>query len=246
MLYEITSRTALTKTGIPVAEYAINPYIGCGFGCKYCFAQFIGAFKYRNGIWGKDVWIRKNIPQQLNKELNKITKHTVFLSSSCDPYQPAEKIYKHTRKILKTLITHKKHIFVMTKSTLITRDIDLLKKSEELKLNITITTDREDVRRIFEPYAPPIEKRLDTVKILRDAGIETNIFVGPVLPMNSEKFALMIKETECKVHLDPLNYPSLVRKIFYKYKWEKYLNSSYFEEVKQTFIDILGYERVQY
>ncbi|MEA2066700.1 MAG: radical SAM protein, partial [Thermotogota bacterium] len=73
MLYEITSQTALTKTGISVAEYAINPYIGCGFGCKYCFAQVIEAFKYRNGIWGRDVCIHKNIPKQLNKELNKIS-----------------------------------------------------------------------------------------------------------------------------------------------------------------------------
>lgn len=246
MLYEIASRAALTKTGIPVAEYSINPYIGCGFGCKYCFAQFIGAFKYKNGIWGRDVWVRKNIPQQLNRELYKITKHTVFLSSSCDPYQPAEKIYELTRKMLKTLITHRKNIYIMTKSTLIARDLELLKQSKELKLNITVTTDREDVRKVIEPYSPPTEKRLDTVKLLKRAGIDTNIFVGPVLPMNPMKLALMIKETGSKVHMDSLNYPNMVRNIFSKNNWTKYLNSSYFEEVKQIFIDILGYERVQF
>ncbi|MEA2066019.1 MAG: radical SAM protein, partial [Thermotogota bacterium] len=132
-----------------------------------------------------------------------------------------EKNLQTHQKNIKDTYHSQKNIFVMTKSTLITRDIDLLKKSEELNLNITITTNREDVRRIFEPYAPPIEKRLDTVKILRNAGIDTNIFMGPVLPMNSEKFALMIKDTGCKVYLDPLNYPKLDRRIFYKYNWEK-------------------------
>ncbi|MFO7882735.1 MAG: radical SAM protein [Kosmotogaceae bacterium] len=246
MLYETISRTALTKTGIPVARYSINPYIGCGFGCKYCFSQFIGAFKYKNGLWGRDVWVRKNIPQQLNKELSKISHYTVFLSSSCDPYQPAEKIFGLTKKILETLIAHRKNIFIMTKSTLITRDIELLKLSEELKLNITITTDREDVRKVFEPYAPSIEKRLNIVKLLKNAGINANIFVGPVLPMNPKRLALMIREIGSEVHLSTLNYPNLTRKIFYKNHWTKYLENSYFEEVKTTFIDILGYERVHY
>ncbi len=246
MLYETVCRNALTKTGIPVADFAINPYIGCGFGCKYCFAQFIGAFKYKRGIWGRDVWIRKNIPQQLNRELSKISHYTVFLSSSCDPYQPAEKIYGLTRKILSTLITHRIKTFIMTKSTLIKRDIDLLKLSKELTLNITVTTDREDVRKVFEPYTPSIKDRLGLLKLLRNAGIDANIFVGPVLPMNPEKLALMIKETGSKVYLDSLNYPNLTKRLFHENRWTKYLEKSYFEQVKEIFIDILGYERVQY
>ncbi|RKX47748.1 MAG: radical SAM protein, partial [Thermotogae bacterium] len=55
MIYETTVKNPITKSGIPVADYAINPYIGCTFGCKYCFAQFIGAFKYKKGQWGKDI-----------------------------------------------------------------------------------------------------------------------------------------------------------------------------------------------
>ena len=238
MIYETTVKNPITKSGIPIADYAINPYIGCTFGCKYCFAQFIGAFKYKKGQWGKDIWIRKNIPQVLPKSLSKISRGRFFISSACDPYQHIEKKTKLTREILRILISRWIPVFIMTKSTLILRDLDLLKEAKDLVVNITITSDREDVRKILEPGGPSFEERLKTVRKLKEAGINTGVFVGPVLPMNPEKLAYNLKKIVDRVHLDPLNYPNQVRALYKKLGWESWLYRDKFEQVKETFESI--------
>ncbi|AKI97655.1 SPL family radical SAM protein [Kosmotoga pacifica] len=244
MIYETTIKNPITKSKIPVADYAINPYVGCTMGCKYCFAQFIGAFKYKGGTWGRDVWIRRNIPEILPRSLSKISLGRFFLSSSCDSYQHIEKKTELTREILKILISRWTPIFIMTKSNLILRDIDLLKKSNDLLVNITITTDSESVRKTLEPGASSIEDRLETVRRLKEAGINTGVFVGPVLPMNPEKLALKLKSIVDRVHLDPLNYPHQVSKIYREMGWENWLYKEKYYWVRKTFEKIFGKENL--
>lgn len=240
MIEEINARSALTKSGIPVAQYTINPYVGCTIGCKYCFARFIGAFKYTPGVWGRDVRVRKNIPEILAREINRLGKTTVFLSSACDPYQHSEQKYGITRRILTLLISHRIQVLLMSKSTLIRRDIDLLIKAEgEARVLVSITTDREDVRRILEPGSSTFSERLETLYLLKKNGIDAGAFLGPVLPMNAEKVSRELRKIVSTVHIDPLNYASQVRAIYLEMGWKEWLHRERFEEVKSKLAESL-------
>ncbi|HRW92849.1 MAG TPA: radical SAM protein [Thermotogota bacterium] len=235
MVFETTVKKAINQSGIPVARFAANPYIGCTMGCRYCFARFIGAFKYTNGQWGRDVWVRTNFVQKLQQELARPKWGTFFLSTACDPYQPIERKYRLSRGILTQLYRNRLPVFLMTKSTLVREDVPLLKKMDNLTMNITITTDSEDVRKVLEPGAPPIEKRIELVKELNENGLDVGVFVGPVLPMDPWKLAKLLRPVTPRVHLDPLNYPQQVQGVFRKNGWDKWLEREAFENVREVF-----------
>ncbi len=235
MVYEIACKKAFNRTEIPVAEYSINPFIGCTHACKYCYARFIGSFKQMRGTWGKDIWVKVNLPQVLEKQLPKASGR-FFLSSVCDPYQHAERKYQITRKVLEILVSHWRDFRVMTKSVLVIRDIELLRDAE---VTVVITTDSEQVRGILEPGASPIGERIELVKILKKHDIKTNIFVGPVLPMNPRNLAGTLAKIVDTVTLDRLNYPWLVAKIYKKMGWEEWLTSHKFLEVVHEFAKFL-------
>ncbi|MEQ8157510.1 MAG: radical SAM protein [Mesotoga sp.] len=236
MIREIMASSALTRSRIPVASYTINPFVGCTVGCKYCFARFIGAFKYTGGLWGRDVGVKRNIAELLRREVNSLGKVTVFLSSTCDPYQHIEEKYGLTREMLVTLISHRIPIFAMSKSTLIRRDVDLFKLAgEEARVLVSITTDREDVRKLLEPGSSSFEERLKTIDFLRKNGVDAGAFVGPVLPMNAERVSEELARRGATVHLDALNYISQVRQLYLKMGWESWLYREKFEEVKAVF-----------
>ncbi|MDK2883592.1 MULTISPECIES: SPL family radical SAM protein [Pseudothermotoga] len=240
MIHETLAKKLITKTKLPVAKYVINPYIGCTFGCKYCYAKFIGPFKHTNSEWGKDVWVKINAADILERELSK-KQGDFFLSSICDPYQQIEKKYQLTRKIIEILNDHFRKIHIMSKSTLILRDIDLLK---DVSVTITITTDREDVRRILEPGAPSIEERINILKILKENRISVSVFVGPALPMNAEKLSETLARYTDKVFLDKLNYPQQVKTLYEKNGWSPWLSCEKFDEVSFHFKKVFGKENV--
>lgn len=242
MIREITAKAIITRTKIPVAKYVINPYIGCSFGCLYCYARFIGPFKYTGSKWGKDVWVKTNAAQLVEKELSKAS-GDFFLSSICDPYQHIEKKHELTRKIIEILTFHFRRVHIMTKSNLILRDIDLLK---DLSVTLTITTDREDVRRILEPGAPSVEERFETLKKLKEAGIDVSVFVGPVLVMNPGNLAHMLSKYVDRVILDALNYHRQVQEVYTKYGWAEWLAREKFIEVVEEFERIFGKGFVKY
>ncbi|MEJ5228866.1 MAG: radical SAM protein [Pseudothermotoga sp.] len=242
MINEIDCKKIITRTKIPVAKYVINPYIGCSFGCLYCYAQFIGPFKYTGSKWGKDIWVKKNAVEVLERELPK-SSGDFFLSSTCDLYQYVEKKYQLSRKILQILISHFREVHIMTKSTLASRDVDLLR---DLSITLTVTTDREEVRKILEPGAPPIEERLNTVKKLKDDGVRVSVFVGPVLPMNAQRLATLLSKYVDGVFLDSLNYPKLVSSVYTKYGWQEWLTKEKFLEVVEEFQRVFGKSGVRY
>lgn len=242
MIREITAKTIITRTKIPVSKYVINPYIGCTFGCLYCYARFIGPFKYTNCEWGKDVWIKTNAVQLLQKELVR-KRGDFFLSSTCDPYQHIEKRYGLTRKIIEILTSRFRRVHVMTKSYLILRDVDLLR---DLSVTLTITTDREDVRKILEPGAPSVEERIETLKKLKEAGIDVSVFVGPVLVMNPENLAHRLSRYVDTVTLDALNYPKMVHEVYAKQRWQEWLTKEKFIEVVEKFEGVFGKGSVKY
>jgi DNA repair photolyase len=183
----IGCKSALNRSGIVGVDYAINPYIGCAHGCVYCYARFMTRWYHRGEKWGSFVDVKKGILDILKQELIKKEKGTILLSSVTDPYQPIEKKTRLTRSILEILTENSFPVEVLTKSFLIIRDIDVLNKIDDCEVGLTITMWNDDTRILFEPYASPIQKRLKALKILCDEGIETYVFLGPLLPFVSEE-----------------------------------------------------------
>lgn len=172
-------------------DYTLNPYSGCSFGCNYCYAAFFARSSEERDSWGNWLKVKENALQLLMKWRRKpLDNKTIYISSVTDPYQPIEKQLELTRDILKELLTHHKpRLVIQTRSPLVTRDIDLLKQFEVVQVNMTVTTDSEEVRKAFEPLCPSNKLRLKAIKEITDEGIQTCITMTPLLPIqNPENF----------------------------------------------------------
>ncbi|MCW4050657.1 MAG: radical SAM protein [Candidatus Bathyarchaeota archaeon] len=183
---ETTCKSILNKSGISGVEYAINPYVGCGHACVYCYAKFMTRWYHKGEKWGSFVDVKKNAVECLKKEVTKKRPGIVLLSSVTDPYQPAEKKYGVTRKILECLMNTGFPVEILTKSSLILRDMDIIDELPEVEVGLTITCMEDKIRRVFEPGASTVQDRLDALKTFNDAGIQTYAFLGPLLPYVSE------------------------------------------------------------
>jgi DNA repair photolyase len=183
---EVRAGSVLMRSGIPGVSFAINPYTGCGHGCAYCYAVFMKRYRPRSEGWGEYVDVKVNAPEVLERDIARLKpadRGTVMLSSVCDPYQPAEAEYMLTRRILAILLERGFPVSILTKSGgLVTRDIDILKGFREIEAGLTITGLSEADRRLLEPHASPHRERISALRKLREAGIPTYAFIGPVLP----------------------------------------------------------------
>ncbi len=178
--------------------YTLNPYTGCSFGCNYCYAAFFARSSNDKDNWGKWLKVKENALALLQKKRKKpLIDKTIYLSSVTDPYQPIEKELELTRSILKELLDfHKVRLVVQTRSPLVTRDIDLLKKFEVVQVNMTVTTDSEEVRKAFEPLCPSNKVRLKAIKEIQANNIQACITMTPLLPIKDpQTFAQELKNT---------------------------------------------------
>lgn len=180
---EIKVKSCMTKSKI--TDYVINPYVGCQHSCKYCYATFIRKFRGIEEKWGDFVYVKINCSELLEKELAKNKPGHIWLSSVTDPYLPLEGKYKLTRKILKTIAKSpyrkKFTIEILTKSALIRRDFDLLKRLN-VELSCSINTLSSKVAGILEPFASSPLERIKVLKEAKERGIEVYGFISPVLP----------------------------------------------------------------
>ncbi len=200
---EIEAKTILSKSRI--YDYAVNAYVGCQHNCVYCYAKFMRRFTGHREQWGEFVDVKINAPELLAREVKKKKKGNVWVSGVCDPYQPLEKKYMLTRRCLEILVEHGWPVTIQTKSPLVLRDIGILKRSADAEVGFTITTADEEVRRIFEPGAPPIAKRVEALGILHAEGIKTFVMVAPMLP-HAEGLAEMLKGKVDHALIDRYNY----------------------------------------
>jgi DNA repair photolyase len=133
--------------------------------------------------WGKFVDVKINASEVLEKELSRHPKKgTALLGSVTDAYQPVERNYKITRAILTILLKCDFPISILTKSDLVTRDIDLLKQFSDCEVGLTVTTLNEDASKKIKPFGSIPQRRVDALKLLHDSGIKTYAFIGPILP----------------------------------------------------------------
>jgi DNA repair photolyase len=200
---EIKAKSILSKS--QVYDYALNPYVGCQHGCVYCYARFMKRFTNHREGWGEFVDVKINAPELLAQEVKRKRAGRVWISGVCDPYQPLEKKYMITKRCLDILVENGWPFTVQTKSPLVLRDIETLKRADDTEVGFTITTADERIRRLFEPGAPPSSKRIEALADLHSEGIRTFAMVAPILP-GAEGLVGALKGKVDHVILDRLNY----------------------------------------
>lgn len=178
---EIKVRSVLSKTGLP-ADYVINPYVGCQHACVYCYACFMKKFSSHGEPWGTFVDVKTNAVEVLPVTPARYADKRIYFSSVTDAYQPLEKRYGLTRRILEKLVRFEPRINIQTKSSLVLRDLDLLRRFASCEVGFTIVTTDEKLRREIEPFASPVAERISALQRLHDAGLPTYVFIGPILP----------------------------------------------------------------
>jgi len=236
IISKIRAKTALGKSYI--ANYTINPYVGCSHACRYCYADYYTKRIY--GIthpWGEYVFIKENLPQLLQNELISKIPGTIYISSLTDAYQPIESQTKLTRTILNILKEYDWPIIVQTKSASIRRDFDVLSTFFDVTIGFTIITSREDIRRLLEPRTSTIEARISALKEAHDIGIKTYVFIGPIMPGTDFRDILEIIE-RTQDYADKFFFDKLNIKPNTWQNMKKFLG----EEITQKFISSMKRE----
>ncbi len=213
---EIQAKSIIVKSGLDVA-YVINPYVGCHHSCLYCYARFMKRFTDHHEPWGKFLDVKINAAKLIPQNTKKYKNSSIMISSVTDPYQPAERKYKLMKGILENLIPLQPNLTVLTKSDLIIRDIDLLKKFKKCIAGVSLSLLDDSIRKQVEPLASSIKKRINAVKELKQAGIQTFIFISPMFPKltNWKEIVEKTKNFVNEYWFENLNlYPSIRNNIF--------------------------------
>jgi len=167
--------------------------------------------------WGKFLDVKINAAELIPQDVKKYKNKSIFISSVTDPYQPAEIKYKLMRGILKNLIPLGPDLSILTKSDLVIRDVDLLKQFKKCIVGVSLSILDDRIRKEVEPFAASVEKRINTVKQLKKAGIKTYIFLSPIFPYVTD-WKRIVEKTRNFVDefwFENLNlYPSLRNNIF--------------------------------
>jgi DNA repair photolyase len=169
--------------------WAINPYRGCEFACKYCYARYTHEFmELRDGVdFERKIFVKQQAASLLRSELKKVNRgEEIAIGTATDPYQPAERRFELTRAILEELALHSGlEVGIVTKSNLVTRDTEILRRVGEhnrIFVSVTVTTVDTELARKLEPRAPRPDLRLEAVRQLNLAGVDAGVSCAPVLP----------------------------------------------------------------
>jgi len=178
----------VSKREMPFS-WTINPYRGCEFACKYCYARYTHEFmEMRDGVeFEQKIYVKQHAADLLRQELRQVKPgEEIAIGTATDPYQPAERKYEVTRAILEEFARHEGlALGIVTKSNLVLRDLELLREiaqKNEISVHVTITTLNADLARILEPRAPRPDLRMEAVRRLTQAGISAGVSCSPVIP----------------------------------------------------------------
>ncbi|MCS6864599.1 MAG: radical SAM protein [Gemmataceae bacterium] len=166
-------------------QWTCNPYLGCTFGCTYCYAAFLPQNRQPAEQWGRWLVAKKNAVTLAHRQAKKVAGQAVYMSSVTDPYLPAERTLMLSRGILEAMLPFQPRLVVQTRGPLVVRDIDVLQDYRHLRVNVSIPTDSEAIRRRFEPKAPPLDQRWMALGQLQAAGLAVGICVTPTLPIQN-------------------------------------------------------------
>lgn len=220
IIRETETKNIVTKSGLPIGEYSVNPYVGCTHACKYCYASFMKRFTNHAEDWGDFLDVKtwgeiKNPQKYAGKEL--------FFGSVTDPYNPQEEKYMRTRKLLTQLRGSGVKLTIQTKSDLVLRDVDLIKTFPDARVGFSINTLDESFKNDMD-RAVSIERRLSAMKTLHDSGIRTTCFISPIFPGITDVTAIIDRvKNQCNlVWLENLNLRGSYKPVIINYIREKY------------------------
>jgi DNA repair photolyase len=248
--------TRCTSQRMPF-EWMINPYRGCEFACKYCYARYTHEFmELRDGLdFERKIYVKQHAAWLLRQELKQVRRgQSIAIGTATDPYQPAERRFGITRSILAEFARHQGlRLGLVTKSNLVVRDLELLKeiaRHNRLTIMVTVTTLKTNLARLLEPRAPRPDLRLQAVERLAKAGIRVGVNCAPVLPGITDSPAslegvvraaaeagagfvfahsLFLKECSAKVFLPFVreNFPELVAAYEQRYSSRAFVSAAY-------------------
>jgi DNA repair photolyase len=188
----IEARSILNRCSSPRMPFTwtINPYRGCEFGCRYCYARYTHEFMGLNRWedFEEKIYVKRDAARILVRELSpdRLAGQSIALGTATDPYQPAERRYRVTRSLLAVMAAARDlRLSITTKSDLVVRDIDLLRRiaaRSGVQVNLTVTTLDRRLARVLEFRAPTPELRLKALRTLRQAGIVAGVNIAPILP----------------------------------------------------------------
>jgi DNA repair photolyase len=265
--FTLPVRSLLNRCNVPRMPFTwtINPYRGCEFACKYCYARYTHEFmELRDGFdFERKIYVKQHAAWMLRQDLRKVKSgEEIAIGTATDPYQPAERRYGVTRAILEEFSRHHGlQLGIVTKSNLVLRDLDLLRaisRHNQLFVNLTITTLNTALARILEPRAPRPDLRLEAMRKLNEAGVDAGVICAPVLPGITDSlrdledlvravaqergkyiFAnpLFLKPCSAAIFLPFLEkeFPQLVEEYRRRYSERAFVSASYRKRISQLF-----------
>lgn len=201
-------------------HYYLNPYVGCTIGCAFCYvaerADLSRALEGQPSLpWGRWVDVKTNAAEVLREEVKRVPPGIVRLSPIVtDPYQPLERRYRVTRSCLEVLLEAGFVPVILTRAARVRDDLDLLRRFPVAAVGLSIPTDDDRVRRVFEPGADPIEERFEALEACRAAGLFTFGVVQPMLPMNAARLALRMAPLVRAVRIDRMHVLDRTRALY--------------------------------
>ncbi|MCQ2411180.1 MAG: radical SAM protein [Elusimicrobiaceae bacterium] len=236
---QVPVKTFLSKSKIPGFDYVINPYIGCPHKCIYCYAEYMRKFTGHSEAWGDFLDVRHcDIPLPPAKLF-----HThVLLSSVTDPYNPYEKQYELTRKLLKQLQYCQAYVHILTKSSLVTRDLDLFKQMPGCEVSFSFSSADDSFRQLAEPGASSVEEKINALRELSSQGIQTGVMVAPIFPGLTDWKEIILRTREYTQHY---NFDSLNMRPAYRQKVLSFVAQHYPNWVP-LYTDIFIHENTSY
>ncbi|MCK4528912.1 radical SAM protein [candidate division WOR-3 bacterium] len=170
-------RKILNPCSLEAHNYQVDPYIGCEHFCRYCYA-----LNKAETDWEKEILIHENFIKRLTEAISSLDPQDIYMGMNSDPYQPSERTFKQTRKALDVFAKRGFSVSLLTKSGLVTRDIDLFAKMPKSSVGVSLAFQKEQTRHLFEKNAPSNKERIEALKRLKGAGIKTYTLICPVMP----------------------------------------------------------------
>ena len=170
-------RPILVPCNLNNFDYQVDPYIGCEHHCYYCYV-----LQDAETDWSKEILIHEDMAAQLGQALEKTAPQRIYMGYYTDPYQPCEAEYRQTRSALQIMLERGFSAGILTKSDLVCRDIDILKEMKDASVSVSVAFNDNRTRRLFEANTMDTEKRIEALRILKDAGIKTSALICPVIP----------------------------------------------------------------
>ncbi len=181
-----THRPILSPCGLTNFDYQVDPYIGCGHYCYYCYALATAETD-----WSEEIRIHEDIVGQLSTELATIPPQKIYLGYHTDPYQPCEAEYRQTRKVLKLFVEKGFSASILTKSDLVIRDIELLSAMDDANVSVSVAFNDTATRSLFEANTMETGKRIEALHQIKAAGVRTGALLCPVVPYITDVFPLI-------------------------------------------------------